>query len=283
VEDSTPELPRPLRIAAVALAAIVLFAGFVYLGFPYARLAPILEQRVRQSTGVTLTVGGISPSPHWLGPGIALENLRARFPNGQVQTFVELRIRPAWSLAWLTARPAFAVAGESPGGSLDGELTLGSSPSFEGELLQVDLAGLGLDALAQGVALDGTADLQVSLSLAETGAEGPVSLLARNGTLAHPALPMSIPFEEMRGELVLGGEAALRIESLAIDSSLGQGAIDGSVGRANRSNGAPLDLQVQITAAPAVQAVLRAQGVRLEPDGTTKFRVAGTTARPLVQ
>jgi hypothetical protein len=55
------------------------------------------------------------------------------------------------------------------------------------------------------------------------------------------------------------------------------------VGRATGANGAPLDLQIEITAAPAVQAVLRAQGVRLEADGSTKFRLAGTTAHPRVQ
>ena len=82
---------------------------------------------------------------------------------------------------------------------------------------------------------------------------------------------------------MLGGEAALRIDSLSIDSSLGQGAIDGSVGRATRAAGAPLDLQVEIAAAPAVQSVLRAQGIRLAADGTTRFRLAGTTAHPTIQ
>ena len=94
---------------------------------------------------------------------------------------------------------------------------------------------------------------------------------------------MAIPYEKIHGEFVLGGDTAVRIKSLSIDSSLGQGAIHGSVGRATGANGAPLDLQVEITAAPAVQAVLRAQGVRLKADGSTKFRLAGTTAHPRVQ
>jgi len=284
VAERTPtSLPRPLRIAAVVLAGLVLFSGFVYLGFPYDRLAPILAQRVEQAAGIDLRIGEISASPHWLGPGIAFTGVRIQLADGEAQTLTRLYVRPAWSFSWLLARPALALDGESPAGSLRGVLTLGPESSFAGRLSQVDLAALGLDQLAAGVSLDGSADLQLELSFGETGAEGPVSLVAHNGTLEHPSLPMAIPYEEIHGEFVLGGETALHIGSLSIDSSLGRGAIDGSVGRATGAGGSPLDLQVEIAAVPAVQSVLRAQGIRLAADGTTRFRLAGTTARPTIQ
>jgi type II secretion system protein N len=282
VEERTPSsLPRPLRIAAVALAGLVLFAGFVYLGFPYDRLGAVLAHRIERATGVGLDIGGVAASPHWLGPGIAVSDVRARL-DGRVQDVSRLHVRPAWSLSWLLARPALALDAVSPTGSLRGVLTLGPQASFTGELRELDLGALGLEQLASGLSVDGSADLVLSLSFGESGAEGPVSLVARQGTLEHPSLPLAIPYEEIQGEFVLGGENALRIDSLSIDSSLGQGAIDGSVGRA-RANGAPLDLQVEIAAAPAVQSVLRAQGIQLAANGTTRFHLAGTTTRPSVR
>jgi hypothetical protein len=54
VEEASPSSrSRPLRIAAVVAAAIVLTTTFVYLGFPYDRLGPILEAHVddTMSTG----------------------------------------------------------------------------------------------------------------------------------------------------------------------------------------------------------------------------------------
>lgn len=279
-EQATPSLPRPLRIGAIALAGLLLFTTFVYLRFPYDRLGALLASRIGQATGVELWIGSVSASPQWLGPGIAFEDVRARLPDGRTRTVSRVRVRPAWSLAWLTARPALALDAESPDGSLEGVLTLGSAPSFAGTLAQVDLAALGIDALAGGVALGGSADLELELVFGDTGAEGPVSLEARQGTLEHPSLPLVIPYEEIHGRFVLGGESALRIESLSIASSLGKGDIGGSVGHATQRNGAPLDLQIEIQAAPAMQPMLRAQGIRLAADGSTRFHVAGTTARP---
>jgi type II secretion system protein N len=284
VEERAPlSAPRPLRIAAVALAGVLLFGGFVYLGFPYDRLGPVLAERIERATGLGLDIGGVAASPDWLGPGIALTDVRVRLPDGRVQPVSRLHVRPAWSLSWLRARPALALEAESPSGSLQGVLTLGPEAAFAGQLRQLDLASLALEQLARGLALEGSADLELSLVFGQAGAEGPVSLVAREGSLAHPSLPLAIPYEEIQGEFVLGGETALRIEQLSIDSSLGQGAIDGSVGRGSRGNGAPLDLQVEIAAVPAVQAVLRAQGIQLAANGTTRFHLAGTTSRPIIR
>jgi type II secretion system protein N len=284
VEEKAPiSLPRPLRIAAIAFAALVLFTTFVYMGFPYDRLGPILVSRVEQASDLRVRVDGVSPSPQLLGPGIALEKLRVEFADGRVLDFSRVRVRLAWSTSWLMARPAFAIDAESPSGSVDGVVTLGQPSAFDGELSGIDLEAYDLAAYAQGLSLEGVADLDVDLSFGEAGSEGTLTLNARSGTLAHPSLPMTIPYEQIHGEFVLGGDAAVRIESLVIESSLGQGTIGGSVGHAAGGKGAPLDIQVEIAAAPAVQSVLRSQGVKLAKDGSATFRIAGTTGQPRVQ
>ncbi|MGH0032049.1 MAG: hypothetical protein ACQGVC_19840, partial [Myxococcota bacterium] len=78
--DQSPfpvSLPRPLRIAAVVLAALLLTSFFVYLGFPWDRLADRLGARVEQGTGMRLAWAGVEASPQLLGPGIAFDELQA--------------------------------------------------------------------------------------------------------------------------------------------------------------------------------------------------------------
>jgi type II secretion system protein N len=282
VEEASPSSrSRPLRIAAVVAAAIVLTTTFVYLGFPYDRLGPILEAQAEAATGARITVGAVSASPQLLGPGIAFEDLRADLGSGPPIALSRLRLRPAWSLSWLRGRPALAVDAESGTGHVQGVVTLGSAPSFEGEASELDLRTLGVESFAEGLSLEGTADVELSLSFEDAGTEGPITLTARSGNLSHPSLPLSIPYDEIRGDFVLGGEVSVRIESLEIDSSLGQGSVSGTVGHG--ASTAPLDLEVRVTAAPAVQAVLRAQGVRLDRKGAAQFRVAGTASSPAVR
>ena len=284
MEESAPtSIPRPLRIAAVVAAAIALTTTFIYLGFPYDRLGPFLEGQAQAATGARVTLGAVSASPQLLGPGIAVESLRADLGNGRPIELSRLRLRPAWSLSWLLGRPALAIDAESGTGRAGGVVTLGSAPSFQGTASELDLRTLGIESFAQGLSLEGTADLELSLSFAESGAEGPLHLTARSGTLSHPAFPMAIPYDEIRGRFALGGEVSVNIESLEIDSTLGQGSVTGTVGHGPSPSAAPLDLQIQLTAEPAVQAVLRAQGIRLDRKGAGQFRVTGTASNPSVR
>ena len=60
---------RPLRVGAITLAAILLTGAFMYLRFPYDRLADAVAVRVERASGWRLQITGLGPHPMLLGPG----------------------------------------------------------------------------------------------------------------------------------------------------------------------------------------------------------------------
>jgi type II secretion system protein N len=275
-------VPRALRIGGLVLAGMLLTGFFMYLRFPYERLVDSLTAALEREQGVRLEVGTVGPSLLWLGPGIAADGVRLTPPGGTELDFERVAFRPAWSLSWLLARPAIFATLRGPLGEAAGTFTLGRPESWRGELRGLDLAKLPL-SLGPGVSLSGKADLDVDLRFAEQGPEGRVRFDASQGTLTHPQLPMPVPFQEVQGELALGGEQTLTIESFEVHSALMSGTITGTVGRAPDPAAAPLHLEADLTAAPAIRGALNAQGVSIGRDGKVSLRILGTAAHPLVQ
>jgi type II secretion system protein N len=271
---------RPLRITAIALAALVLTSTFVYLGFPYELLAHRVAREVQSATGYVVSYGPVGASPGLLGPGIAIDELHASDPEGGSFDFSRVRLRPAWSLSWLTARPAFFVDAQSSLGHVRGVTTLRGPLAFDGEVREIDLTSLLAGALPQGTELTGVLDVVADVQLAEQGAEGSLSLTAREGQLAYPGLPLDVPYDQIEGELRLGGEATAEILSLTIQSPMGSGSITGTIGPSPVLSRAPLDLSLEITAADGIRGAIEAQGVRFGQDGTISLKVGGTVTRP---
>ena len=270
-----------LRNLAWGVAGLLLTALFVARGFPYERLAERLSAAVARNTPLALHVRELGPSLSPLGPGVRATDLRLTAPDGTALRIDALRLRPAWSLCWLRLRPCFRVAAELAGGSVDG--TLGSAPSFDGELSAIDLAQLPLGALWPGGALSGRIDATVDLSAAAQGPEGSIALEAREGSIGVPRLPLPLPFETLSARLSLGGDAMLRIDGLEL---LGPGLElrgEGALGRAADPAQAPLDLRIGIEAEAPLADGLRSLGVRLGRDGRGSLHLTGTPARPVVE
>jgi type II secretion system protein N len=278
--DSGARVSRPLRIAAIAAAAVLLTGLFVFLGFPWDRLADRIAGALEAATGQRVALASAGPHLSLLGPGIALEGLQATAPDGTTFEFERVRLRPAWSPSWLMLRPAVFVDAESPLGHVRGVTRLSAEPAFDGELRDLDLAALLEGRLPPGTTLTGTADVDAALAIGPEGVAGPVALHLRDGTLSHPELPMDVPYETLDAELELGGDVTARIVSFSLRSPLGTGSLTGTVGRAAQLAQAPLDLALDITASEQIRGGLSAQGVQLGRDGTLSLQVGGTLSAP---
>lgn len=281
-DTPAPRVPRSrrLRITAIALAALLLTSTFIYLGFPYDLLADVLTRQLERATGYQVSYGDVSASPGLLGPGIAITDLRASVPGGDPWDFSRVRLRPAWSMSWLTGRPAVFVDASSELGHVRGVTTFRGAPSFDGEAEGLDLASLLAGALPPRMQLTGTADVIADVAMAPEGAQGPITLLARDGTLAYPGLPLDIPYQQIDGEFRLGGEVTAEIVSLTISSPMGSGSVSGTVGPSPVLARAPLDLAIEISAAENIRSTLESQGVRFGRDGTMALQLRGTVSDP---
>jgi type II secretion system protein N len=276
------EGPRKLQIAGIALAAVLLTGTFAYLRFPYDRLAASLSSRLTEA-GLGVEIGGMSPSLSLAGPGLAAQDVRIHRGDGSLFEIDQVRVRPAWSLAWLTLRPALHLALETPQGQLEGVAVLRGPQRFTGEIREVDLTELvGSDRLA-GASLEGRASFDIDVALEEAGPTGPVKIHAKDGVLSHPQLPMAIPYEELTGDLTFGGESLVEIASFELRSPLGTGSLKGKVGRAPDPSQSPLDLELAVQVAQNVRGSLTAQGVRVGRDGELKYKISGTAAAPVVR
>ena len=173
---------RPLwmRIAGIALAAVVITGFFMYLRFPYDRLGDLIALRVEQQTGMRITFAEIGASPQWLGPGIAAEGVRLTRPDGRAYPFDRIMLRPAWATSWLWGRPAVYTKFGGPLGGGAGTLTL-NPPAFSGDLEAVDLGALLENELGPDTAVDGVVDVNIDVGFPPEGPVGPIQFVAREG------------------------------------------------------------------------------------------------------
>jgi len=283
VSQAAAASSRPrLQWAGIAAAAIALTATFAYWRFPYDRLADSLSARLGDA-GINVEIGHMGPALSPFGPGLKAEDVRVTRSDGNVLKIESLRVRPAWSLAWLMARPALHLQLDTPQGQVDGVAVLRGPLRFTGALREVDLNELlGPDALA-GARLEGRASFELDVALEDDGPSGPVHISAQNGVLSHPQLPMAVPYEELQADLALGGDSYLQIRSFELRSPLGTGSLTGKVGRAPDPHQAPLDLDLSVQVAQNVRSSLASQGVRVGKDGALHYKISGTASAPVVR
>jgi hypothetical protein len=194
-------------------------------------------------------------------------------------TLEELRVRPAWSLSWLSGDATLVM--EFLDEFVEGQalLGLGEETALSGQLVDLDLASLHPKLLAKGLAIDGFSDVDLDLVLGDTGAKGRVHLNATQGSLHHPQLPMALPFETVTGEFQLGGDSWLTVESLEIDSPVLAGTLSGTVGPPPESH---LDLRGEFAAEQAARVPLRNRGLKVARDGSVSVSIQGAASRPLL-
>lgn len=285
------ELAPPLgltgarRVLAIAAAACALTGYFVVTGFPYDRLTPRVERIVTDATGARVEIDRLELGLTWLTPQLRAWDVDVAWPGGPRVQLDRLRVHPAWSLSWLRGAPALVVALRSPAGEVDGTVVVGGEPSFRGTLRQVQLGQLPIAELAAGASLDGRADADLDLQLGADGRPvGSARFTIGDGSLSLPVLPIGVPFESLRGDLVLGGDAIARIAALELVGPLVGLVAKGTIGQAAAWEAAPLAIEAKLDARePTVRTLLRGQGVALDAEGKAELTIGGTLGSPAPQ
>lgn len=271
------------RALAIAAAAVALTTLFLIAGFPYDRLAPRAEAAIEAATGTRVSIGELGLVFTWVTPQVKALDVDVTWPSGQKASFESVRVRPAWSTSWLRGAPALVVGLRSQLGQLDGTVTAGAAPAFDGEIRNISLALLPLENVAPGVQLEGRADAKIDVEMAEAGPQGTVHFDAQEGSLTLPLLPIGIPFEKLSGDIALGGETLAKLDGFDLSGPLVGLQASGTIGQSPALHLAPLALQARIEARePAVRSMLQSQGVALDANGSAAVEIGGTIASPQI-
>jgi type II secretion system protein N len=265
------------------VAGLLLVGFFVYLGFPYERMRETLAARLEAATGAQIEIQELGPRLQLAGPGFETRGLRATLQDGAVVRLDRALLRPAWALSWLRGDPALYAELEGPSGEAAGTAVVTGTRSWSGNLRNLDLAQVPVASFVPGARLSGRADARVDLEFAAEGPQGTVTFEAREGSLTLPDVPAPLPYARSVGELVFGGEHLLEVKSLELEGPLLSGKARGTVGRAPDFDSAPLELELEFEAQPAIRTAVQASGVRFGRDGMAKVRIGGTPNRTVVR
>lgn len=259
---------------------------FLFLGFPLDRVGERLVGTLSSASGFQITFSGLSPFLSVAGPGFEATGVRVVGNDGTQMSFDTLRVRPAWSLAWLRLSPALHLDVNGPLGHVVGTAIVDAdSPAFDGEVSSLDLGRLPVDALWPGLSLTGSLDAEIDLAVSDgaAGPDGTISFEARDGGISANGLPMGLPYETLTGELALGGEALVRILSLRANGPMLTAEASGEIGMGEFFVAAPLDIELQIQAQPRFVPVLRSLGLSFGAGGATTVRIGGTPSEPEIR
>lgn len=273
---------RILRPAGIALGGLLLVACFVAIGFPYERLAPRLERAIEGATGADVLVQRLRPRIALAGPVIEAKYVTF-WPGTARETRIKrLRFRPALSLRALRGEPAFYVSARSNFGRGAGTLSLGAEPGFDGSFEDLDLGSPLFEELLP-LQLTGRGSVEADVALPAAGPRGHLAWTLRDGSLGHGAVPLAIPFRELRGR-VEARDGVLDVQALELDGPMLSATASGTIGRPGAGKSPPLDLRVKLTGvAPELREILRSVGVRTASDGSAAFQLVGTASLPEVR
>lgn len=278
------QIPRPLLWIGVPLAGLLLIAVFVYLNLPWDRFRAQVARELEAASGARVSLGALDSGFGPMGPALVFDALTLEWPDGSRLAFDRARVRPALSPAWLRGDPALAIAASSDQGQVDGTLVWGEPPTWDGDLRQLELALLPLETFAPGTALTGRGNLEAALRFAPEGPEGTLTLEAQEGSLAHPGLPIALPFQTLTGVVKLGGEETAEIVSLALRGPMLDADLQGTIGRGPAPGREPLHLGLRIALRDrALAGALAPLGLSFGPDGSAELQILGTLARPIVR
>ena len=282
-EAGRTALPRTLLLVGVPLAGVFLVSLFIYLGFPYDKLGDRIKAETRRAGAVRIDFQDVGPSLHLAGPGIEATGVRATLSNGETFRLERAMLRPAWSLAWFRGAPAVYAEIESEAGNAAGTLILGDAGGWSGDLERVDIGKLPLAQFEHIGTLEGLLDASVDILLGEQGPEGSMTFEARDGSIGLADFPMQLPFETLSGELLFGDDAYVAVKRLNLEGPMINAGVTGNVLQAASFSEAPLRLEIEIEAKPAISAAIRSAGIRVGRNGKAKARITGTVAKPNVR
>ncbi len=263
---------------ALVLGVLALFVLFLAARFPYQRLLPPLLRAASAASGAQIEVGDLGLGLGWRGPHIVASGVRLRWPAAPELVLDSVRVRPAWSPAWLSGRPVWHVAADGAPGAWAGEV---AGDRVAGRFTGVDTDALPWVLLGAPAPLHGLISGGVELARSDGAFTGSARLEGAEGSIDLPGLPVAIPFETLAAEL------AVAPDQLTLSSSRIEGPLvtAGITGTASAAGGAfavwPIDLAVEIEAVdPALRGYLGPLGIPVDGQGRARLRVTGSLSAP---
>jgi type II secretion system protein N len=276
-------IPRPLLFVGVPVAGILLTVFFVFLGFPYDRLRESVGAELGRLAGAPVSIGELAPHLGLGGPGFEARQVATAI-DGKPLRFDRVRLRPAWSPAWLSGTPALHVDADGPPGRVRGALVLGEERAWSGTLSGLDLELLPLEGLVSGLDVAGQVDAEADLRAGAQGLAGTLHFEAAKGQIVLPNLPMPLPFETLRGNVRFGEDGQLaRVDALRLEGPIVSGDVEGTIGRGRIRGQEPLDLSVRMQVQGPAVSTIRSFGVPLDGNGETSLHLGGTLSNPVVR
>jgi type II secretion system protein N len=283
LESLERPIPRPLLYTGGPVLAVVLTLTFIFLGFPYADLIPVVS---RLAGDQNIRVGEIRPRLTLGGPGFSLQEVVFRPSEMEPLVIERFDIRPAWSTSWLRGDPSLAVAVVSPLALADGVLTWGDARRVEGKIEVPDLALLPLPSdspLSFTGVLVAEGDLVVGIAL-DGESTGLIQFEAAAGSASHSNIPMPLDFETLTGRIQLTGQSELVLEDISIEGPIFSARADGFIDTP-QGNSPPLmdiDLDIQVKT-PAFRVLLSSLGLPFDNEGRSSFNLGGTIQNPVIR
>jgi type II secretion system protein N len=259
-------------------AAAALLGVLIAARFPYQRLLGPLLAGASAATGAQIEVGEVGLSLGWSGPRLVARDLRLSWPGAAALSLAAVRVRPAWSPAWLSGVPLWHVEATGDPGTFQGVV---ASDRVAGQWSAIDVDALPWILLGSTPPLHGRVSGEADLARQDGAWRGSAKLQGAGGSVDLPGLPVAIPFEALEAQLELGAEL-ITLSSGHIQGPLVTASIAGT---ADASSGAfstwPLALEVAIEAIdPALREYLPPLGIQVSEDGRATVRVTGSLGSP---
>lgn len=267
-----------MRRLALGLAVVALLLAFLALRFPYDRVLPPLLAAARSATGANVVIGELGVGFGGGGPELVASAVSLAWPGSLPLAFDEVRLRPAWSPAWLTGRPLWHVAAEGESGAFSGVL---GRDRLEGTWSEVDTERIPWTLLGALQPMHGRVSGSADLRASEGAWLGSARIVGREGSIDLPGLPVAIPYEALDAALDLGAEQ-ITLASADLRGPMVSARASGTATAAGPELASwPLDLDVQIESIdPALRGYLGPLGIPVGRDGRASLRVTGSLAAP---
>jgi type II secretion system protein N len=271
-----------LRLALLIPIAILLTLGFVALLFPWDAIARRLAYEIGVASGARVTLEDIAPTWTARGPVLRARNVAIEHPSVRLLRVSVLEVAPRFSTGWLRGEPRLRIFADSDLGTVDGVLSLGSAPAFDGRIERVVIERLPLRLGAAGVRVEGelSADADVMLDPGGT-LHGTVAFESPKLRLEAALIPKPLDFSRASGSLAILESGATRIENVQLEGEQVRGTLSGDIGLVHRSQPPPLDLRADLEVVDAdLRGLALAAGLPIAPDGHAALRIGGNASMP---
>jgi len=269
----------PLVAAPIAIILIVVFVAIL---FPWDSVARRISHEIGTATGSKVSIGKLRPTISARGPVLVAHDVMIEHPAVDRVHVTTLEIAPRFSTSWFGAEPTLRVWADSALALIDGELRLGSSPSFVGHVGRVQIEELPLRLDASGFGIFGSIEADADVALDPRGVlTGRIEFESHDLMIQSDLLPLAIPFTHAVGVVEMLPNGTTRIVSFEFDGHVLKGELSGDIAMAHRSQSPPIDLETTLQVVdPGLRALAPSTGISFSRDGKVRLRLRGTLDAP---